>query len=127
MGNINTGGSPCQENKGELAKYLMETEGWIFKCEWMWKSEKVDQEKNICGRGVREESTGCCGDSGGPLFGVDRDGNATCLYGVVSGGDDDCKEGNVFTRADVLPKRYVSDDDYDHDYEYIYDYAYEES
>ena len=119
MGQIESGGAPCQEDKGELAKYLMETEVWIFKCKWEWSS--VDEEKNICGRGVREESTGCCGDSGSALFGVDREGNATCLYGVVSGTDTGCKVGTVFTRADVL-QRYVSDHDYEYVYEYDYDY-----
>ena len=124
MGQIESMGGPCKEDKGELAKYLMETEVWIFKCKWEWSG--VDDETNICGRGVREKSAGCCGDSGSALFGVDREGSATCLYGVVSGGTtDSCTVGDVYTRADVL-QRYVSDHDYEYVYDYDYDYNYEE-
>ena len=118
MGKTDTGGVDCTEkNKGKMAEYLMETEVWVFRCEW----RNADQETNICGRGVRDDSDACCGDSGGPLFGVDREGDATCLYGVVSGGDKFCKEGGIFTRADLLPRSILSDYDYEYDYEYYYE------
>ena len=117
MGKIDTGGLDCRtKKKGKMAKHLMETEVWLFKCEWIRAG--VDQETNICGRGVRDDSDACCGDSGGPLFGVDREGSATCLYGVASGGDEFCKTGSIFTRADVLPSYLVVD----YDYEYYHDY-----
>ena len=127
MGKTDTGGLHCKtKNKGKMAKHLMETEVWLFKCEWIYTG--MDQEINICGRGVRDDSDACCGDSGGPLFGVDREGSATCLYGVVSGGDEFCKTGGIFTRADVLPPKFVTHYDYEYlyDYDYEYDYHYEE-
>ena len=115
MGKTDTGGVHCStKNKGTMAKFLQ----WIFRCEWR---NHANQEINICGRGVRDDSDACCGDSGGPLFGVDREGDATCLYGVVSGGDGHCKEGGLFTRADLLPRYIVSDYDYENDYEYYYE------
>ena len=101
----------------------METEVWLFKCEWI--SAAVDQEINFCGRGVRNDSDTCCGDSGGPLFGVDREGQATCLLGVVSGGNGFCKTGSVFTRADVLPPQFFTQYDYEYFYEYDSEHNYD--
>ena len=85
----------------------MELELWLMTCDW----QGADPRVTICARGATDDSDGCCGDSGGPMFGVDRYGNATCLYGVVGAGDPLCKKGSLFTRAAVLPEVNWGDDD----------------
>ncbi len=54
------------------------------------------QREQICAHSA--QSSACMGDSGGPLFPVSG-GRSVCVYGVVSFGDNKCRESSVYTRV----------------------------
>ena len=67
----------------------------MSKCTYAFQSRK-----QICLEAKGESYQGSChGDSGGPAFPLGKNGNAECLYGVVSFGSPRCDRDGVYTRV----------------------------
>ena len=94
LGNIH----PIDPITGEAKKEeptdlrLQEVElGETTTCPKLWKGHTPVSEMEVCALGGDKQ--GCYGDSGGPLFPVDEEDDAMCLYGVVSYGSENCLGG----------------------------------
>ncbi|XP_075262476.1 CLIP domain-containing serine protease HP8-like [Convolutriloba macropyga] len=58
-----------------------------------------DVEKSqICMNGSTVAGDFCVGDSGGPAYALDGDGNPLCLYGIMSNGWWNCSYFSYYTR-----------------------------
>ena len=97
MGRIYQGSRTAKPNPRDLELQEVElTE--TTDCPKLWESHAPVAEMEVCMLG--NNKSGCYGDSGGPLFPVDKDDKAMCLYGTVSYGSKFCTGGvSIFMRV----------------------------
>ncbi|XP_063724298.1 phenoloxidase-activating factor 3-like [Symsagittifera roscoffensis] len=80
MGRIYQGSRTAKPNPRDLELQEVElTE--TTDCPKLWESHAPVAEMEVCMLG--NNKSGCYGDSGGPLFPVDKDDKAMCLYGTL--------------------------------------------
>ncbi len=58
-----------------------------------------NRDYQICAISPTHERDTCEGDSGGPMYPVDRYGTPKCLYGLVSWGSTYCTGDGIYTRV----------------------------